>query len=295
MDELPVALIGTLSGAILKTQFIGGAGQRSSQILMDAGSVPKFDPCCDSIHLTIDYCPLARPTKQLAGDSRLIATLPSDGTYRLELQDIAFKSPEPGWFRLKLGDLQFMEHVFPMAVSGSRQHPVEVYGSSSSTVDFQSCPRSRSNGTPSKSTGQSNRQHRWSACARESLQLALGNASDAGRLPGNQALELPAAINGRLAEPGETDEYQLAVAPETEITAELFADRWGNPWDGVIEAFDVSGKLLARGDDQPNTTDPVLELKVPPDTNTIRLRISASRAVATVIISTVSLSAKTTR
>ncbi|MCA9150215.1 MAG: hypothetical protein KDA92_12985, partial [Planctomycetales bacterium] len=133
LADLPVALHGTLTGAqVLHTEFVGTKGAR---IVIDAQSQrlgAKLRPVVRLFSPSQQHLGTARPVRELAGDARLIATLPEDGVYRIELQDIVFSGESPGWFRLLIGDFQVADHVVPLAVSRGVASTVQLIGSPAS-------------------------------------------------------------------------------------------------------------------------------------------------------------------
>jgi hypothetical protein len=49
------------------------------------------------------------------------------------------------------------------------------------------------------------------------------------------------------------------------IRAEVIAARRGSAVDGILTAFDTSGRLLATSDDAADSVDPILSLTAPAD------------------------------
>ncbi len=76
---------------------------------------------------------------------------------------------------------------------------------------------------------------------------------------------LPAALNGRIVRPGESDRFRLQVQPGAKLRFEVFADRIGSPMDAVLKLERDNGALLAQADDAPDSPDPALDFTVPVD------------------------------
>ena len=70
-------------------------------------------------------------------------------------------------------------------------------------------------------------------------------------------------VSGRLSTPFEEDRYRVPVTPGTKMKFEVFAERYGSPIDTALVIRDEKGVILARADDGPGTSDPVLEYVVP--------------------------------
>lgn len=287
--SLPVALHGSLKGADKQAvQFPGRAGQ---PLVIDVegkrlGSALRpvlrlFGP--DDRQLII-----ARPTSRLGGDARLALTLPTDGIYRVELQDLLYRGPEPGWFRLKIGQLDFADLAYPLAVDGRQAETIELIGNDTprtitlppqinATSDAQAVPWTGLSDSP------------WTGAAPEVRVLANGGRewreSDwQARVAAETtlaAVDLPWAVNGRLRESGEVDTYKLRVPSLSQgdqpwrLRCEVLADRWGSPLDAVLEVVDGQGKQLGRSDDHPGTTDPRVDVTIPASGETLELRVSS--------------------
>jgi len=63
------------------------------------------------------------------------------------------------------------------------------------------------------------------------------------------AIELPVIINGRIAHPGDRDEFRFTGAAGQAIVAEVHARRLGSPLDSLLELFDGQGQRIAWCDD----------------------------------------------
>jgi hypothetical protein len=192
----------------------------------------------------------------LGGDARLTTTLPSDGTYTITLHDAEYAGPAPGFFRLKIGEFAFVEHVFPPVVT-SQTKSVELLGSSSMNVEL---PPIRGNVFPLDWP----KGGTWTG-ARPFVEVTSRQEFVEASAPG-KPLELPAGrvgVSGKLSTTGEEDRYHVAVTPNTKVRFEVFAERLGSPIDVAIVVRNEAGGVLAQAEDSPGTLDPVLEYTVP--------------------------------
>ena len=81
-----------------------------------------------------------------------------------------------------------------------------------------------------------------------------------------QAVPLPAAISGRLAERNDVDAYRFAAKKGQVYAFEVVARRAGSALDPVLRVLDTSGKVLTEVDDTPGLgKDPRLEWTAPAD------------------------------
>ncbi|HEY2840632.1 MAG TPA: hypothetical protein VGJ26_15860 [Pirellulales bacterium] len=262
--ELPVALHGALAGGtILRTTFDGKAGQ---QVVVDVeahrlGS--KLNPVVhlsDPRNVQIAWSQLV---SSIAGDARVVAKLPVDGRYTVELHDALYRGAEPGFFRLKIGDLQFADMVFPLGGQRGAKGSFELVGTNLPVgtkieSDLAGAALGVAANWPSAGRFTGGRPQIVVGDAPEIIEQALTGGAAAP-----QPVPVPSAIDGRLSAPREEDRFLLAVTPGQTLRFDLLAARAGSPIDGVLSIRKESGEQLAASDDRPNTTDPGLDFKVP--------------------------------
>lgn len=262
IEQLPVALNGTLSGnETLKTSFIGTKGQRIAVDLEARRLGASFDPVItlyDSRHVQLAW---SQGHVNLGGDARLQHVLPADGTYTVELNDILYRGGMPNHFRLKIGDLRYADLAFPLGIrrgtTGTFQLIGEgVTGPLQAVADSRDAIGDMQVRLPSQEgvTGTAPR-------------VVLGDVPEvmqatmpAGKL---QEIVVPAAINGRLAKPGQEDRYRIRVKPGDRLRFDVQAHRLGSALDGVLTISDEAGKVLATADDRVDDVDPLLDFSVP--------------------------------
>ena len=271
---LPCALNGVLTGdQVLETSFIGRTGD-GVVIDVEANRLgSKLRPVVRVYGPSGRQIAMARPSRRISGDARLSTVLTETGVFRVELQDILFKGAKEGWFRLKIGDLQYADGVFPMCVATTGTHRVQLVSTSQPRgFEIQTEPVFGQTIFPLPVRS----APRWATGLWPSIRLSsLGPNECVESSVQHRQLQSPVAINGRLNRAGEQDEYAVSVRPNQKVKVELFSARWGSDLDGVIEVFDTSGEQLARSDDQTDTTDPVAEVTIPHDHDQIRVRVSS--------------------
>ncbi len=167
---------------------------------------------------------------------------------------------EPGTFRLKLGDLQYADMVFPLGGHRDSKGHSSCLARISRRAKDRRGPvrrnflRKRQTGPPMVGSRAVDRGSSWGTFPKTVEQADAANP---------QAVSVPAAIDGRLLKPHEEDRYLLSVTPGQTLRFDVLAARAGSPLDGVLMVRKESGEQLAAADDQPSTTDPVLDFKVP--------------------------------
>ena len=123
VSELPVAMHGAVGGAqVLQLKL---AGKQNQRLVLDVESqrlgaglkpvIRLYDPRGKQIA----WSP---PHAAIGGDARIDTVLPADAEYTVELHDQLYRPAGPGFFRLKMGDLQYADLAVPLGGSaGSKQ------------------------------------------------------------------------------------------------------------------------------------------------------------------------------
>src|SRR5262249_10257580 len=146
----------------------------------------------------------------LSGDARLETVLPADGTYAVVLRDALYRAGAPGHFRLKVGELHYAELVFPLGVQRGTTGALELIGDESRPVKLTAEPAAAPGAGPAPLPQAPGMTGPAPAVEVSDLPEVVEAAPPAGKL---QEVTVPAAINGRLAAPGEADRYRLLVQP----------------------------------------------------------------------------------
>ena len=267
IDALPVALAGDLSGGnILKTTFVGKA---SEAIVVDVegrriGS--NIRPVLRLLNAEGVQIGFSAPQPELHGDARISTTIPTDGTYTLEMHDILYKGPGPGRFRLKIGNLSFADLAFPIGVQTGRTASVK-YGRTNidSVVDISSASDTISS-LPLPTTGHSTGSRPRVIFSNHAEYVENDNATDVPAAP--------VGINGRLSKNGETDSFKVLAKPGSKLRLDVVARRAGSPVDGVLVVKAANGAQIGQNDDRPGLSDPGIDITVPGDSEFITVTLN---------------------
>lgn len=267
--SLPVALHGSFTGTtVLSTRFAGSAGQPIVVEVEGRRLGVELNPV---VHLYDERrveLALAQPTRSLFGDCRLVATLPADGTYIVELHDVAFRGPGPGTFRLKIGQYAFADMVYPLGVRGGTTTVLSYAGGNLGT------DASASFAAPSVAGATFAPWPSGVVVSGARPRVAVSDWDEFTEEAVTGPLPVPVGISGRLSTPGQTDRFTLSVVPGQTLRLAVLASRAGSPLDGVLQVMNAAGTVLAQADDQPDTTDPALEFTVPGDTSELVAAVS---------------------
>jgi hypothetical protein len=265
--KLPVAVHGRISGtATAQTTFTGKKGQHVVVDVEARRLGAALDPLLtlyDSRHVQLAW---AQSQARLSGDARLEADLPADGTYTVELHDALYRGAEPGFFRLKVGDLHYADLVFPLGVQRQTKASLEGIGRLPAGLRFAVAPGSPAHDVPAPLP-------RVPGLTGAAPLVLVGGVAEvveadlpAGKL---QDVPVPAAINGRIAKAGEEDRYRLLVKPGMALRFDVVANRAGSPLDGVLALRNEAGAQLMAADDRPDTVDPGFNYTVPAGVNAL--------------------------
>jgi len=275
---LPVAMSGNLTGnAVLTTTFAGKKGQR---VVVDAEARRLGSLLNPMLHLLDPRrVQIAWSATQpaLEGDARCEAVLPADGDYTIEVHDMVYRGADPGFFRLKIGELNYADVVYPLGVQQGASTEVQPVASSFAGVKIP------------LSIGDLGVQPApWPP------NIALLTGARPGVIVSShpEVLETPqasgqvqvlpaapVAVSGRLDAPNQDDRYRLPVTPNTALRFDVLAMRAGSPVDGVLSILKEDGAALASSDDRPGTSDPGMDVTVPGDVNAVILSLRDLRGL----------------
>jgi hypothetical protein len=263
---LPVALHGNVGGSqVVETTIQGTAGQK---LLVEVEAQRLGSALRPVVHL---YDAKRRQVAwswnmpALGGDTRLEATLADAGRYTIALHDSEYGTPGSGFYRMKIGQWSYIDHTFPSAVASGQPAALELLGlSPAPKLDL---PAASAAGVlplawPVDATWSGPRP--WIRVNSQPELIEQPATAAPQELPAG-----PTAVSGRLAAPFEEDRYRLPVTPGGKLRFEVFAERCGSPVDAAILIRNENGDLLARGEDGPETLDPVLDYAVPANVTAI--------------------------
>jgi len=275
------------------------AGKKGQRVVVDAQCARIGSGVDPSIRLTTAgraFVASADDTPGLVTDARLVATLPEDGDYVVELSDSRYQGGTRPVYRLVVGAVPAAEELYPLGGRSGEAVGLELRGG---TLDGPKVAASR----PSSWLGVALAQPRVTGASLglegpaaafdvESLPaLVVGDLPEL-REPFDPAAPpvraaAPVVLNGRIDPAGDEDRFALAVTPGQKLRIEVRAADIGSALDGVLQVLGAGGSVLATADDtaavpnpkQPNrplsalSPDPSLTFTVPAATTEITLAL----------------------
>ena len=237
------------------------AGKKGQKVLVDAQCARIGSGVDPSIRLTTaarKYVASADDTAGLLTDARLVATLPEDGDYVVELSDSRYQGGGRPIYRLVVGEVPVAEEVYPMGGRAGETIGLELRGG---TVGDNAIAAVRIN--PAMGLSRVPPRIHGSALG---LTGPLG-ALDVESLPplvvsrttevretvdnlGPVARSAPPVVfNGRIDKPGAEERFVLAVTPGQKLRIEVDAAESGSALDGVLQILGAKNAVLATADD----------------------------------------------
>jgi hypothetical protein len=271
--ELPAALSGNVGGAqVLTTKLTGKKGQRLVLDVEAARLGSNLKPVVrlyDARGTQIAWSP---PRPIIGGDARVETTLPADAEYTIELHDELFRPAGSGFFRFKLGDLQYADLALPLAATAGTKQAIQFASTSlaeAAELDAGSIVIPGEVAAPVPAN-----EHFTGAAPRVEIsdfpELVEATTTDGA------AQELPPApvgISGRLSAAGEEDRYTIAVKPGQKLRFDVSARQFGSPLDGVLSIKKEDGSQVASGDDRPGSSDPLVDFTVPKGVSKLQIAL----------------------
>lgn len=181
-------------------------------------------------------------------DAVLIHKLPASGRYILSISDQEEKAGMDHFYRLYAGALPYIQSVFPIGVEAGRSTVVKIEGVNlGGAREITVHPPRVADGwttTPVRiTTAQGYVSNAVSLAVTDERQVAEDASNFAPASA--QAISLPAAINGRLANAA-GGYYRFTARKGERVSLAVAASRLGSPLDSVIEVLDSQGKPVPR-------------------------------------------------
>jgi len=275
------------------------AGKKGQVVVIDAQCARIGSGVDPSIRLTTAaasrrFVASADDTPGLLTDARLVAELPEDTDYVVEISDSRYQGAGRPVYRLLIGSVPVADEVFPLGGREGETLGLELRGgtlgarriAAASLVHlpgtFLCAPRLSSAMLGLPTSG-------GPGLDVESLhQLVTGTLPELREPDDPSASPLravaPVVFNGRIDPPGDEDRFVVAVTAGDRLHIEVEASKYGSALDGVLQVQGMKGSVIASADDAmvevPGQQagqggyalpDPSLDLTVPGGTTEVSL------------------------
>jgi hypothetical protein len=234
-------------------------GKKGQKVLVDAQCARIGSGVDPSIRLTTagrTYVGSADDSPGLLTDARLIAVLPEDGDYVIELSDSRYQGGGRPIYRLVVGAVPAAEEVYP--IGGRRGETVgfELRGGTLEDVKLTASHVVPMAGTAlfqakascaATGTGGAAMDVESIVPLRVSEFAELREPDDAGAATVRAVP--PVVFNGRIDPAGDEDRFGLVVTPGQKLRIEVEAAETGSALDGILQVLGAKGAVLATADD----------------------------------------------
>jgi hypothetical protein len=297
LPALPLVVEGQAAGN--DVDYFKFAGKKGQTLVVDAQCARIGSGVDPSIRLTTAsgsrrFVASADDSPGLLTDARMVALLPENAEYVVEISDSRYQGGGRPVYRLMIGEVPLAEEVFPLGGREAETLGIELRGGTLKGTRVAAVSLARLPGTALD-------PFRISAGM-----IGLATAGGAGldveslpplvvdRLPELREPADPAAaplravapvvFNGRIDPPGDEDRFSLAVSGGQRLRIAVEASQHGSALDGVLQVVGPKGSVISTADDtsvsvpgQPAGQgtivfpDPSLDLSVPEGTNEVAL------------------------
>ena len=237
--------------------FFRFAGKKGQRIVVDAQCARIGSGVDPTIRLTTAaqaYVASADDTPGLLTDARLMATLPEDTDYVIEISDSRYQGGGRPIYRLVVGAGPDGRGGLPDRRPPRRELGVELRGGTLPGCLVAAARSSTRAPRRDPGAAQGSATADGSPLDVESLTPLIVGELPELREPADPAAApvraaVPVALNGRIDPAGDEDRFILAVTPGQKLRIEVDASDYGSALDGTLQILGGKGEVLANADD----------------------------------------------
>ncbi len=267
LPALPVVVNGRVFGADRDIySFDARAGQtlvfdiQARAILpFVADAVPGWFQACvtllDAKGQTVAYA----DDNQFNPDPRLIHTFTADGKYYLEIHDALFRGREDWVYRIRMGEIPTITHIYPLGGTRNEQQVFELHGVHlpQQTVTMSLSEQSDMMGCVQVTDEQGHVSNTMPIMINDMPSI---NEVEPNNYNGKaQKVDWPVCVNGRIDQPGDTDTFAIFTTKDNqELVIDVYARRLDSPMDSNLDIMQGNGRWLKGNDDQVDESFPLI-------------------------------------
>ncbi len=190
-------------------------------------------------------------------DPVLIYRVARDGQYMISIRDSIYRGREDFVYRMTLGALPYVTHIYPLGAKAQTQARVNLFGvnlpQKEAEIDLASGSSIRRVELDAKGIVDNALPFEVNAAA-DAAEAAEKEPNDSTEKA--QPIQTPVTINGRIEKPGDEDCYVLSAEAGQKLVIEVRARRLESPMDSILSVTDADGKELAQSDDYEDVSTP---------------------------------------
>jgi hypothetical protein len=298
LPAIPLVVEGQAAGN--DVDYFKFAGKKGAIIVIDAQCARIGSGVDPTIRLTTAsgarrFVASADDTPGLLTDARLVAELPEDTDYVVEISDSRYQGGGRPVYRLLIGPLPMAEEVYPLGGRAGETVGLELRGGTLGGMRVGASTIAPLPGTPLHLPRIGGAMLGMAPGGAPVLDVEslhplavdtlpeLREPADASAGPVRAAP--PVILNGRIDPAGDEDRFTLAVAAGQRLHVAVQAYEAGSALDGVLQVRGANGAVIANADDTPIpgtakpkmpatelvSPDPSLDVTVPGGTGEITL------------------------
>ncbi|HYW79366.1 MAG TPA: hypothetical protein VE890_07290, partial [Thermoguttaceae bacterium] len=190
-------------------------------------------------------------------DPVLIYEVEKDGPYVLEIRDVIYRGREDMAYRLSIGVLPYLTHIYPLGSQRGSATDVRLYGANLEKETLSVTPTAdgpRVQPVQVTSQGLSSNPRSFAAGTIDEAEDAEPNDS----IDEPQRVTLPTTVNGHIGAPGDTDCFVFAAKANQRVFLDVQARRLGSPVDSILTLFDPNGREVIENDDSVDKSSPLI-------------------------------------
>ncbi len=180
-------------------------------------------------------------------DSLIDYTIPTDGEYTLRIRDLRYKGGEEFVYRLSIGELPYLDSIFPLGGKRGTENTIAVSGRNLADVESMQISIA-----PNAPLGvQDVRVMTPSGLSTNSYPFMVGDLPEFVEIEPNNTREQvtsdeaganmvtsPIIINGQIELEGDVDYFTFTAEKEQRLIFEVTAQRLGSKLDALLTLFD---------------------------------------------------------
>ncbi len=182
-------------------------------------------------------------------DAMLGLRLPRSGRYTVRVTDFAGGGGPRHFYRLTLGAVPYVTHLFPVGVRRGEEVEAQLEGFN---LGDQTKIRLRGDRAPREDGFRNLTIHTSRGPALNPVRIAMGRHDETLELEENddaetaQPISVPITVNGRIESARDADVFRFPARRGRTLALEVAAQRLDSPLDSQIEVLDLQGNSLPR-------------------------------------------------
>jgi hypothetical protein len=192
-------------------------------------------------------------------------TVPATGRYTLRIQDLQYKGGPDFTYKIRGGQIPYVDAVFPLGGQRGQQVSVELRGRNLAGMKKMSMALDPGDLAPTRDLAAPT-----PAGLANPIPFAVSDLPDMtedAATTSSAPLTPPLVINGCIAKANQTDTFKFKSPAAGPLVLQVVAARFGSRLDALLTLMDEKSAILARNDDTaaPAATDPRIQFNAEKD------------------------------